>query len=127
MTHTTIATERVGLPDTDQTPGEWPIGNAPALACDLNAIADEQRAAHQIRARRVLHEAAQEVRELPAGYALRFTADDYAALAEFIANERLCCPFFTFELEVTPECGPIWLRLTGQSGVKEFLQAMLDQ
>jgi hypothetical protein len=126
MIHTTTS-ERADLLGTEQMPDERPIEDSPALACDLTAITAEQRTSHQVRAQRVLHEAAEELHELPDGYALRFTADDYAALVEFIANERLCCPFFTFGLEVTPERGPIWLRLTGQSGVKEFLRAILDQ
>ena len=127
MTHTTTTSEQTGGLSAEQRPGKRPIEDAPALICDLNAIAAEQRTSHAVRAQRVLHEAVKEVLELPDGYALRFTADDYSALAEFIANERLCCPFFTFGLEVTRERGPIWLRLTGQSGVKEFLQTMLNQ
>ncbi len=127
MTHTTTTPEQTGRSGVERRPGEWPIEDAPALACDLNAIAAEQRPSHAVRAQRVLHEAVKEVLELPDGYALRFTADDYAVLAEFIANERLCCPFFTFGLEVAPGRGPIWLRLTGHAGVKEFLQVMLHR
>jgi len=47
------------------------------------------------------------------------------AIAKFIENERLCCPFFNFGLEVQPNSGPLWLRLTGNDGVKEMLQATL--
>jgi hypothetical protein len=32
-----------------------------------------------------------------------------------------CCPFFTFELTFEPDSGPIWLRVRGQEGVKEFI------
>ncbi len=93
------------------------------LACDLTAIAAEQRTAHQALVERLLFETPQEVRELAEGYAFRFTADDYAAVMAFVANERLCCPFFTFGVEVGAERGPIWLRLTGDAAVKEFLRA----
>lgn len=103
-------------PSQDQTP---------AIACDLTAIPTEQRAAHETRAEHILFNAMQEIRELTDGYALRFAADDYDSITQFIANERLCCPFFNFGLEVTPERGPIWLRLTGSAGVKEFLSATL--
>ena len=95
------------------------------LACDLTAIPTEQRAAHQTLAQDLLTRAAAETRELPDGYAFRFPAERYVDVAAFIANERLCCPFFTFVLEVTPEHGPIWLRITGRDGVKEVLQAEL--
>ncbi|MDX1534151.1 MAG: hypothetical protein R3291_00835 [Thermoplasmata archaeon] len=62
------------------------------------------------------------VEELANGYALRFpgTAGWIAKLADFIAYERRCCPFFAFELAVEPAGGPVWLRLRG-TGVKELL------
>ncbi|HEY9710052.1 MAG TPA: hypothetical protein V6D48_17730, partial [Oculatellaceae cyanobacterium] len=47
------------------------------------------------------------------------------AIAKFIENERLCCPFFRFGLDVEPNSGPLWLRLTGGEGVKEILQTTL--
>ena len=47
------------------------------------------------------------------------------AIAKFIENERLCCPFFKFGLELGPENGPLWLRLSGGEGVKEILQTTL--
>jgi hypothetical protein len=47
--------------------------------------------------------------------------------AEFIANERLCCPFFGFAVEVGPEGGALWLRLTGREGIKPFIQAELGE
>jgi hypothetical protein len=93
------------------------------LACDLAAIPLEEREAHELLARRLFFDAVPERQELPDGYAFRFRADQYALLTAFIANERLCCPFFRFTLEVAPAQGPLWLRLTGDEGVKEFIHA----
>jgi hypothetical protein len=93
------------------------------LACDMAAIPADQREVHFARAEHLFGEAVQERHELPDGYAFRFRADDYPHLAAFIANERLCCPFFRFGLELTPARGPIWLRITGGDGVKAFMQA----
>ena len=42
--------------------------------------------------------------------------------AEFIALERLCCPFLNFGLEIKAEGGPVWLRLSGREGVKAFIR-----
>jgi hypothetical protein len=98
-----------------------PTGDLP-IACDLTALDAGVRSAHIELARQLLNESAQEVRELPDGRAFRYAAEQYAQVTQFIANERLCCPFFTFVLEVTPGNGPIWLRITGRVGVKEFLQ-----
>ena len=44
-------------------------------------------------------------------------------LAEWIAQEHLCCPFFEIELRLEPEGGPAWMRLTGREGTKQFIQA----
>jgi len=72
-----------------------------------------------------MSEALGEVRETPDGFALRFPADEYEAVAKFVARERLCCPFLRFTLEVAPDGGPLWLRLGGPEGVAEFLRAEL--
>src|SRR5262245_41754685 len=97
------------------------------IACDPTAIPSEEREAHFERAKQVWSEVALERQELPDGYALRFDADQYSLLAAFIANERLCCPFLRFTLEVTPGQGSLWLRITGGEDVKEALQAELTR
>jgi hypothetical protein len=66
------------------------------------------------------------IAELPDGYAFRF-ADPDAHLAEvmaFIAAERRCCPFLTFEVAFTPHAGPLWLRLRGSEAIKAFVAEM---
>ena len=96
------------------------------LACDLTAIPSDVREEHVITAPQ-LFALAQEVQELPNGFAIRFLneASRFMAIAKFIENERLCCPFFNFGLELEPNNGPLWLRLTGGEGVKEILQTTL--
>jgi len=97
-----------------------------ALACDLTAIPSDVREEHVITAPQ-LFALAQEVQELPNGFAIRFLNEEgrFMAIAKFIENERLCCPFFNFGVEVEPNSGPLWLRLTGGEGVKEILQTTL--
>jgi hypothetical protein len=94
------------------------------IACDMQAIAADQRVAHQQVAEH-LFAAVQEVRELPDGYALRLPEDSvtFTNAVSFLVNERLCCPFFHFTLDLTPEQGPIWLHITGGAGVKAFVAA----
>src|SRR3954465_2499094 len=96
------------------------------IACDFSAMTAEQRARRQILARQ-MHAATKEVHELPDGYAFRFSAEPELCLmlAEFMTLERLCCPFFAFMLGLEHEGGPMWLRLTGRDGVKQFLRAEL--
>ena len=97
-----------------------------SIACNLTAIDDEVRPQHVDLALYLFGEGLKERQELPDGYAFRYSPDNYRAVADFIEKERLCCPFFNFTLEVTPEDGPLWLRITGRAGVKELLLSMLD-
>jgi hypothetical protein len=96
------------------------------FACDMTTLDAEGRERHAVVTRQ-LTDGIQEVRELPDGYALRFTPSQDAILvvSEFIAREKLCCPFFGFELVVEKENGPVWLQLRGREGVKAFIQAEL--
>lgn len=65
-----------------------------------------------------------QVRELSDGYAFRFTSDLSTILlvSEFVTRERLCCPFFQFETLVEPADGPLWMKLRGSEGVKDFIR-----
>jgi hypothetical protein len=91
------------------------------------ALTGPELAARREQVVRVLFSAVSEVRELPDGYALAFPggAEWLTQLAEFIAFERACCPFFTFELRCEPQRGPIWLTVHGPEGTKEMFQAEL--
>ena len=101
------------------------IRSEPPIACNLTAIDVAQRERHRMVVKQ-LGTVKQETQELSDGYAFRFAAESSLCLlvAEFITLERLCCPFFTFVLEVEAEGGPLWLRMTGREGVKQFIQQM---
>jgi hypothetical protein len=96
------------------------------IACDMTAIAADQREAHAARAKRLLGSEFEERHELPDGYAWRFSADRYDEVCKFVGNERRCCPFLTFTLETTPGHGPIWLRITSSAEGKAALLAGID-
>jgi hypothetical protein len=98
------------------------------IFCDMTAIPAPAREQHLLTAMEVF-QAAQEVQELPNGYALQLPneADMFMAMARFVENERLCCPFFNFGLEIEANGGPLWLRLTGGEGIKELLQSTLSE
>jgi len=102
------------------------LNESPSLACDLTAIPSDVREDHVVTAPQ-LFALAQEVQELPNGFAVRFGNETgrFMAIAKFIENERLCCPFFNFVIEVEPNSGPIWLRLTGGEGARDLLQITL--
>lgn len=96
--------------------------------CDMSAIEPTQRKQH-IATVVTVFRAVQEIRELPAGYAFRLPNEASVLLqtAEFIMREKLCCPFFGFSMEVEPEGGPLWLCLTGGTGIKPFIQAEIGE
>ncbi len=96
------------------------------FACNMLALDAEGRKRHKAVSER-MRAAVKEVQDLPDGYAFRFPAEQGTILlvSEFIARERLCCPFFRFELIAEQEGGPLWLRLRGREGVKEFIRAEL--
>jgi len=93
------------------------------IACDMSALSLDQREMH-IATSRQLFSNVQAIHELSSGYEFRL-ADDLSAIvsaAEFISVEKLCCPFLHFALEVNAESGPVFLRLTGREGVKDFIR-----
>jgi hypothetical protein len=98
------------------------------LACVPGAIPAAERRAHFALITRLFTAAARERRDLSGGaegYAFRFDAGAFDDLARWITNERRCCPFLSFALEVAPDDGPLWLRLTGPAGTRAFLDAEL--
>ena len=93
---------------------------AEPIACTLTGVEQDQRQEDV----RNLFRSVDAVRELADGYAFRFPADDHflATLADFIAVERRCCPFFAFALVIEPSGGPLWLHLYGSAEIKVFVE-----
>ena len=102
------------MPDNTDTP----------FICNANALSQVQRERYQELTVK-LNEARQAVSELSDGFAFRFKAESQLILdaAEFVVYERLCCPFFNFELAIEPDANRLLLRLRGQTGIKEFIKA----
>ena len=94
------------------------------LVCNLSALDSEGRKRHKVISEQ-MRAAVKEAQDLPDGYAFRFPEDTILLVSEFIARERLCCPFLKFELIAEQNDGPLWLRLRGREGVKKFIKAEL--
>jgi len=94
----------------------------PIIACNPGAINPTEREAHGELSQSIFSpEVILETKELPNGYAFRLPLETpmlYKA-AEFVANERLCCPFFTFSLVIGEQ---FWLELTGTPEVKQLIK-----
>ncbi len=92
------------------------------LACNLKAIGASERPHYNELMRRLrlaLHDRA----EMADGYAYKLDTAKISLpeVAEWIAMERLCCPFITFNLEVNG-MGNSSLTLRGPSGAKAILE-----
>jgi len=98
------------------------------LACNPLAIEASQRQ-HYVNTARQVFAAAHERRELPDGYAFRLSEEHTTLLqvAEYLTNDRRCCPFFHYTLSIEPDARAVWLTITGPAGVKEGILESLGQ
>ena len=92
------------------------------IACDPSAIPAEARAGW-VETGKHVYAAVREVQELANGYRFRLPAESamLVRVAEYISNERLCCSFLHFSVDITPNQGPFWLSLSGGEGVKAYI------
>jgi hypothetical protein len=99
------------------------------LACNAFALSPEARKRHFEEVGPALLKLNKSVRELSDGYEFELPADKatWQLLTEWVIDERLCCPFLDIELRLSRERGPLWLRLTGRSGTKEFIKEDFEQ
>lgn len=90
--------------------------------CNLGVMNEEERARYMTLSRKLMG-ASEGRRELDNGYAFRMAAGKISLreIAEWMTFERRCCPFFNLQIEAEPNDGPIWLRMTGASGIKRFI------
>jgi hypothetical protein len=97
------------------------------FACNAFALSPEVRKRHFEELGPALLKLKKSTRELPDGFEFELPADNttYQLLTEWAFQERLCCPFFDIDLRLDRENGPLWLRLTGRPGTKEFIKLEL--
>jgi len=96
--------------------------NHSSFVCNLGVMNSEERARYVALSRKLLS-ASEERRELADGYAFRLASRKISLteIAEWMTFERRCCPFFNLQIEAEPNDGPIWVRMTGEAGIKEFI------
>jgi hypothetical protein len=99
---------------------------SPRIYCNLKALTPSEREAHTKLSQELLA-AVRETRELDNGFALSMDMQKapIPSLAKWIDAERKCCPFLRLEIDKEPADGPLWLRLSGPAGAKDFLRAEL--
>ena len=97
------------------------------LACVPDAIPAAERAPHARLARALFHDAAaiEPMDDGGEGYRVVLDASQHDEVARWVANERLCCPFLRFVVDVAPGAGALTLTLTGPPGARALLDAEL--
>ncbi len=92
--------------------------------CNTKALNPAERARHKQLSEKLAAER-KEIVETEKGYEFQFSPSDIslAELAEWVAAESKCCPFFDFHIDVEREGRLLCLRLTGEEGVKAFIRA----
>jgi hypothetical protein len=92
--------------------------------CNSKALTLDERA-HQKALSEKLMAARKEIVETEKGYEFQFSPADIsvAELAEWVAMESKCCPFFDFHIDLEREGKLLCLRLTGEEGIKAFIRA----
>jgi hypothetical protein len=98
-----------------------------ALACAVDGIPSAERQAHFTLLNQLFGDLAVERETLSNGYGYRFEAGLFERVIDFVRNERKCCPFLTFAIELGASGGPLWLRIHGPEGTREFLDVELPQ
>ena len=108
----------------DQSVSSSQTEHVSPFACNAFALSPEVRKRHFEELGPALLRLKKSMRELPDGYEFELPADNktYQLLTEWAFQERLCCPFFDIDLRFDREGGPLWLRLTGRPGTKEFIK-----
>jgi hypothetical protein len=91
------------------------------FACNMAALRTKEKARYDVLIKQ-LAAVNPEVTELANGFVFHYPANsqNITDAAEFVAYERLCCPFLSFEILIEGE--DLQLRLKGKEGVKEFIK-----
>ncbi len=94
------------------------------FACSLEKSLTKEQREHKKQIAQKMESARIETKELANGYVFRFRPEavSFAEIADWVATERVCCPFFDLAIDAERENGPLSLKITGRDGVKQFIR-----
>ncbi len=97
------------------------------LVCNMGAMDGPEAERHR-HVTHKLQEAIEDFEEIGGGYRLRLPAEPGAIelTAEFLARERLCCPFLSFRLHAPAGASSIEFEISGPPGTPELLRGALE-
>ena len=104
--------------------GHHPSKPETPFACSIEKSLTKEQREHKKQIAQKMENARIETKELANGYVFRFRPEDvsFAEIADWVATERVCCPFFDLAIDAARENGPLSLKITGRDGVKLFIR-----
>ena len=92
--------------------------------CNIAALLPAERVRHKQLTDK-LTSLRKEVIEMEKGYEFQYNPSviSIAELADWVIAESKCCPFFDFHIDLEREGRLVCLRLTGDQGIKHFIQS----
>lgn len=91
------------------------------IACGLSS---PEQTARLGKLRTTIFAACNAIEETADGYAFAFDGHVAPQILDFVAFERECCPFLTFDLHLPPASELLYLELSGNDEVKRFIAEM---
>jgi hypothetical protein len=91
--------------------------------CNTKALNPAERVHHKQLADKLVA-ARKEIVETEKGYEFQYSPSSVSLeeLADWVAAESKCCPFFDFHIDLEREGGLLCLRLMGEEGIKPFIR-----
>ena len=91
--------------------------------CNMQALTPLERRHHK-ELTELLIASRKEIVETETGYEFQYSSStaSLAQLADWVAAEAKCCPFFDFHIDLEREGSLLCLRLTGEDGIKPFIR-----
>jgi hypothetical protein len=92
--------------------------------CNIKALNPAVRERHKKLTDKLIA-ARREIVETEKGYEFQYGPShvSLAELADWVAAEGKCCPFFDFHIDLEREGSLLCLRLTGEEGIKPFIRS----
>ena len=92
--------------------------------CNIKALNPAEREHHKQLTDKLIA-ARREIVEAEKGYEFQYSPSyvSIGELADWVAAEGKCCPFFDFHIDLEREGRLLCLRLTGKEGIKPFIRA----
>jgi len=118
----TAQTQRMGSPIPQST--EQTMTTQSRFYCNMKALSHTERIKHMMLTGKLIM-TRKEIVELERGYEFQFSPTNVSPveLANWVAAESKCCPFFDFHIDLEKEGHLLCLRLTGDEGIKQFIRS----